>query len=158
MLVKDKARLDAREVLGETWAAGFPVDPERIASQLGIVVRRIPLEDGVSGMLQAEPGFDPEIFVNSNDTRQRQQFTIAHELGHYYERAKSGETDFNYIDYRGTTYDLHEFYADEFAGALLMPITELDRLKGAGSNIADLARHFGVSIAAVQKRLERLEL
>ena len=157
MLVKDKARQDAAEALEATWTAGFPVDPARVASQLGIAVHYLPLEDGISGMLQVEPGFDAEIYVNENDTQQRQRFTIAHELGHYYERAARGMAGANFIDKREPgKYDLHEFYADEFAGALLMPKDEIDRLQAEQASPAKMATYFGVSLAAMQKRLERL--
>lgn len=155
-LVKDQARLDASDVLDRTWAAGFPVDPERIAFQLDIIVTRLPLKDGISGMLKAEPDFT-EIFVNSTDTPARQRFTIAHEIGHYIERTSRGNFDFNFIDYRDNrNYDLHEFYADEFAGALLMPTQELRRLVEEGKPPAVIAAHFGVSVPAVLQRVKRL--
>lgn len=157
MLVKDKARLDAKQLLHETWAAGIPVDPERIASQLDIVVTRLPLEPNVSGMLKAEPG-NIEIFVNSSDTAARQRFTIAHEIGHYYERFNRGIVDFNVIDYRSSDhYDLHEFYADEFAGALLMPTAEVNAAIKEGLSPALIAARFQVSPAAAKRRVERLE-
>lgn len=158
MLVKDKARSDAQAVLRDTWTLGAPVDPKRIADNLGITVRYLPLEQNVSGMLRVEDDF-AEIYVNSNDVPTRQRFTIAHELGHYIERTSQGKTDFNFIDYRsGDVYDLHEFYADEFAGALLMPATELQARRESETPLPLIARHFGVSVAALQKRIERLEL
>lgn len=157
MLVKDKARQDAATTLRETWTLGAPVDPERIASQLNIVVTRLPLEDGISGMLKAEPDF-VEIFVNSNDVPARQRFTIAHEIGHYVERTARGNFDFNVIDYRSTeNYDLHEFYADEFAASLLMPTRELAAALDEGLSIPLIAARFGVSVPAAQMRVSRLE-
>lgn len=159
MLVKDKARLDAAEVLNETWAVPGPVDPERIANHIGIVVRRVPLEPGISGILRVEPGLDPVIFINDEDSPQRQRFTIAHELGHYYERNSAGQDDYNIVErLRGGKYDLHEFYADEFAGALLMPTRDVNRLRDSGASVLHMARAFDVSMEAMKKRLARLEL
>ena len=158
MQVKDKARRDAEDVRDGYWLLGFPVDPERIASSMGIIVERLPLEEGISGMIRVEPGMDPVVYLNENEVIQRQRFTLAHEIGHYYERTDSGDTDFNFIDHRGAGYDLHEFYADEFAGALLMPEAEFRRLQASDIGLAGMARHFGVSIAAIQKRRQRLDL
>lgn len=156
-LVKDKARLDAAEVLAQSWTAGIPVDPERIASYFNIVVTRLPLEDGVSGMLRVEPDW-AEIFVNSKDVPARQRFTIAHELGHYYERTSRGVIDFNVIDYRSTeNYDLHEFYADEFAASLLIPTRALAEALDAGLTIPLVAARFEVSVPAAKMRVERFK-
>jgi Zn-dependent peptidase ImmA (M78 family) len=157
MLVKDKARQDAAHVLRETWSLGTPIDPERIASQLDMIVTRLPLERGISGMLKAEPGW-VEIFVNSDDPEPRQRFTIAHEIGHWFERSSRGLDDFNVIDYRSTdNYDLREFYADEFAASLLMPTAALRELLAEDTPIPLLAAHFGVSVPAAKMRVERLD-
>lgn len=158
MLVKDKARADAQDVLDTYWSAGFPVDAERIARAMGMLVERRHLEDGISGMLRVEPHQAPEVFIDGGDVPQRQQFTIAHEIGHFYERTSRDETDFNFIDRRGAEYDVHEFYADEFAGNLLMPAAEVERVHHAGMRLARMAQHFGVSLPAVKMRLRRLNL
>lgn len=158
MLVTEKAKLDAEEVRSATWASGFPVDPERIATSLGIVVRRHPLDDEVSGILRVEPDADPEIFVRESDSHLRQKFTIAHEIGHYVERTNSGEVDFNFMEQRGMEYDLHEFYADEFAGNLLMPTKEVQRLVDEGYSAVRMMKHFGLSLPAIRMRLKRLGL
>lgn len=156
MLVKDKARRDASDVIRETWTMGAPIDPERVASQLNITVTRLPLEDGISGMLRVEPGWT-EIFVNSDDPPTRQRFTIAHEIGHYYERSSRGQIDFNVIDYRSPgNYDIHEFYADEFAASLLMPNAEIKEAVAEGLSIPLIAARFQVSPAAARMRVERL--
>lgn len=163
MLVKDLARDDAKDVLDSVDDMSYPVPVEWIASSLGIVVHRFILPEDVSGMLRVEPGRAPEVYVDSNDTSERQRFTIAHEIGHYIERTTNqpegpGVDDFNFVDRRSqTNYDLHEFYADEFAGNLLMPATEVRRLLNDGARSVRLARHFGVSLPAVRRRLDRLE-
>lgn len=159
MLVKDKAKLDAQDVLKGYWSAvRFPVDPERIARSMGIEVSRVVLSSEISGMLQVEPDVTPQIYVDWSDVDQRQRFTIAHEIGHYYERTSRGARDFNFIDRRGGEYDVHEFYADEFAANLLMPEDEVRRLHRGGHGIAEMAAHFGVSMPAMRMRSKRLNL
>lgn len=156
-LVKDVARADAEKALADHWHSGhFPVDVEQIAERIGIRVEETYLREGVSGMLQVQQGQTPVIYVDAREPRVRQQFTIAHELGHYTERVNRGHKDFSFVDRRGASYDLHEFYADEFAGNLLMPEPEIRRLKGEGRTNSQIAAHFGVSPTAVLKRLERL--
>lgn len=159
-LVKDQARDAAVQVLADTWSAGIPVDPERIAAHFpNVTVTRLPLENGISGMLRVEPDY-AEIYVNSADSPERQRFTIAHELGHYIERTSRGVMDFNVIDYRDTDpdkYDLHEFYADEFAGNLLMPTAEVRRALDEGIPLPLFAARFRVSLPAARRRISRVE-
>lgn len=65
------------------------------------------------------------------------------------------DNDFAFMDKRSDDYDIHEFYADEFAGALLMPEHDfIQKVKNDGMIAA--AAYFGVSLAAVRKRMERL--
>lgn len=157
-LIVDVARKAAEDVLADYWHPDkFPVDVEAIAEKMGLTIDRTFLRDGVSGMIRVRPNEDPVIYVNAEENPLRQRFTIAHELGHYVERSNQGQNNFAFIDERGTRYDLHEFYADEFAGNLLMPADEVARLRDLEYTNVQMAAHFGVSAPALNKRLERLQ-
>jgi Zn-dependent peptidase ImmA (M78 family) len=156
-LVIDAARDAAAGVIDDYWQPGeFPVDVEAIAKNMGLRVEYTYLREGVSGMIEAR-GEDVVIYVDFDENSARQRFTIAHELGHFVERSNQGQRDFAFIDERGTKYDLHEFYADEFAGNLLMPADEISNLRNGGFSNVDMAAHFGVSIPALNKRIDRLQ-
>ncbi|MFE9232068.1 ImmA/IrrE family metallo-endopeptidase [Cellulosimicrobium funkei] len=158
MLVKDAARQDATKVLDRYWDGRFPVDPFRLAKGMGIDVRVTSLRPDLSGAIVAENG-RVTILVDETDNYGRQAFTCAHELGHFHERKRKGDEDFSFEEYRiPGKYDLHEFYADEFAANLLMPEREFRReIRRHGSDYLAAAT-FGVSPAAVRKRRERLKL
>lgn len=156
-LVIDRAREDAEATARDFSTLGqFPVNVDAIANGLGIRVEYTFLRDGVSGMIRSRPPEIPVIYVDATENAARQRFTIAHELGHYIERMNQGQTDFAFIDERGTKYDLHEFYADEFAGNLLMPADEINVQRRAGRSNVEMAVYFGVSPAAMATRLKRL--
>ena len=156
-LVYDRAREDAEKVSADYWLPGkYPVDVEDIADQMGIRIERTYLQDGIAGMIRVRPEETPTIYVQLDDSPARQRFTIAHELGHYVERTNQGQVEFAFIDKRGMKYDLHEFYADEFAGNLLMPRERLETLQQNGQTNLGIAKFFGVSPAALNKRLGRL--
>ncbi len=148
----------------KVWARPLPVDPFQVATSLGIKVYTAGLGTNVSGMLVKRRGQDPEIYVNSSDSDNRQRFTVAHELGHYFKRSAAGEEEWEDIDYRdpltsqGT--DGAEVYANKFAASLLMPSDEVKRLfKEYGpSATAVLAYEFGVSEDAMNFRLINLGL
>lgn len=61
-----------------------PVDPEKIAEQLGLEVVLTPLESKVGGFVLKKNGEAVRIYVNSNDSWERRKFTLAHEIGHYW--------------------------------------------------------------------------
>src|SRR5947208_2473138 len=128
-LVIDRAREDAEATARDFSVTGrFPVNVADVAAGMGVRIEYTFLRDGVSGMIRSRPPEVPVIYVDATENPARQRFTIAHELGHYVERINQGQSDFAFIDERGTKYDLHEFYADEFAGNLLMPEGEIERL------------------------------
>jgi len=167
MLIKDAARKAAGEVLRAYWHEGrFPVDPFEVARRMGIASYRVALQEDVSGMVVAnsvdEAGtVEATILVDHTHTPHRQSFTCAHELGHYAERvltSKQGMSTFAFVDKRTSKSDAHEFYANEFAGNLLMPENEVHRLlqSPTGASAAELARYFNVSVPAMDVRLRRL--
>ncbi|MHC9941634.1 ImmA/IrrE family metallo-endopeptidase [Corynebacterium diphtheriae] len=75
--------------------------------------------------------------MNSNEPEVRQRFTLAHEIGHLVEREHLGkDVEYSFIDYRNNgKCDLHEFYADEFAGSLLMPAREFSKILDKKANV-----------------------
>jgi Zn-dependent peptidase ImmA (M78 family) len=164
-----EAERDAEEMLATAWRKKgpsglfLPVDPFEIATKLGIsVLTGGDFPRDISGGLRKAPGYrDPEILISPHDSRNRQRFTCAHELGHYTDRVKSGDDGpWEYADGRDLLHvgghDPHESYANRFAAELLMPRDILlDRLGGA--NAAALAFDFGVTADVMRFRLDILD-
>lgn len=161
------AERSARDLLRATWGddlanCTLPVDPFFIAGQLGILVMRVELAPDVSGMLAKRAGEDPEVFINLDDSRTRQRFSCAHEIGHYMKRVTGRDDDaWGYIDRRGPSASRgdnpEEIYANQFAAELLMPEESVRRLQ-PNNTAAAMAIRFQVSVGAMRFRLENLGL
>ena len=156
----------------------LPVDVDRIAeeiagldvqehSDLGSVDGVPSLPDGatLSGLLIPRT---KRVWVNALEARRsigRRRFTIAHELGHWRLHADAAHVQFCRSDEVGVTgaearaAKAIEREANRFAAALLMPE---DALRAEAPrhqlNLAVLAERFGVSVTAIQVRLESLQL
>lgn len=160
MLVWRAARECADEVR-KNYGLSTPVNLHHLCDQLGISVWVGDLK-GVSGLILKEPGKEADIYLERTDTYTRQRFTLAHELGHYFERLEASDDEYSFRDEetlreeRSSTYGLMEFYADEFAGELLMPAEEFLHVYD-NHGLTGAASHFRVSPSAVNKRKERLE-
>lgn len=154
-LREEVARRDPR-------AVQLPIDPVRMADALGIDVYRARMQAGVSGTLEKDRGSDPVIYLNRDDSQNRQRFTCAHELGHYVRRTTSGDMDYAFIDARdqlaATGTDEEEVYANQFAAALLMPEEMVRQEHRRGLGRVRLALRFGVSEEAMGYRLQNLNL
>jgi Zn-dependent peptidase ImmA (M78 family) len=164
-----EAERDAQQILRKVWTDGdladipLPVDPFLIAKKLGLrVYTDYSLDPDISGMLIKASGYDdPEILLNGQDSRNRQRFTCAHELGHYNRRSKAADDDpWEYIDKRDSLAsrgdDPDEVYANQFAAELLMP-REAVKAKWP-DDVPVLAIDFGVSQDAMTFRLRNLGL
>ncbi len=160
---------DARQILKAVWAPTsdgepipLPVDPFVIAQKLGIKAYAAGLDEGISGMLVKRAGEDPEIYVHASDSPNRRRFTCAHELGHYYKRSATGDTEWEYVEHRdlltSAGNDPEEIYANKFAASLLMPREEVQQRCNEGHGIPTLAYEFGVSEDAMRFRLVNLGL
>src|SRR5579872_2531154 len=74
----------------------FPVDPVRVAKALGLEVMEGVLEPDVSGALVKEPGRDATVLLALGESKRRQRFTCAHEIGHFMlRRAEADETSYS---------------------------------------------------------------
>lgn len=117
------------------------------------------------------------IAINENKSVARQNFTVAHELGHYFlhkewltENAQSGLVDYSEIvDGEGMLLRPDEQPSDKatlqkereannFAAELLMPEDKVRQFWSLTHDVKECADAFQVSVAAMAIRLERLNL
>lgn len=163
---RERAENAARALRQKFRIAGRPVDVEKIARMSGIEIQTIPLDDELSGMAFIKEGRSI-IVVNALHHRNRQRFTIAHELAHHTlhqeELTKAVHVDKAILrrNARSTTgEDLFEVEANAFAAELLMPRSELRAYGWIDVNddhvIASLAREFQVSAASMAIRVDSL--
>ena len=129
------------------------------------------LPDSVSGVI----GFLPEesafvILVNKTKPSTRSNFTIAHELGHYFlhqdeikkEMIVDGD---NVLDRAGMLYRQDnvlstklETEANNFAASFLMPADLVKKAWEKLKDVEECAQVFNVSVEAITIRLSRLGL
>jgi len=139
-----------------------PVPVESIVSSYGVHLKKGNLDD-VSGLIVRD-GSNVTIGVNSEQSRTRQRFTIAHEFGHFIlHEGISSHIDHNYrVNFRSgasaLAVDVEEIEANYFAASLLMPKTFLDQLNAIEAIDSDrsvglLAKQFNVSQHAMSLRL-----
>jgi hypothetical protein len=182
--VESRAQRELARVPNWIWSGEtLPVPVEHIAdSVFGLHVRdvedlrkapgvpKLPVTQGLSGLLLPALG---EIWVNAGEARAwppRRRFTVSHELGHWCLHRAGGPVwcrsqVVDPADNRAAAHAAtapNEREANEFAAALLMPAplvrrhyTRLRRTNPDGC-FQDLCELFGVSGAAMSRRLRRL--
>ena len=144
---------------------------EDLARQLGAKLSRDPFDGETSGMLYRAGG-DIVIGINGRQSKQRQRFTIAHELGHLLlHRGRPMIIDKHVrINWRDETSSLatdqEEIQANWFAAELLMPRaavqSELEQLvpqygtRDVRKLVRVMATRFDVSEQAMSIRLSNL--
>ena len=149
---------------GDAMSDTFYVDPVKEAQKYGINVYGDTnfehLQEHESGIIKKD-GDKITIYVNPNDSLERQRFTIAHELGHFI----SGHLNSNNAMlrdgskiYTQDNYDYKEYEANKYAAELLMPEDKLEfLLNNEGINTVEgLAKALIVSPTAMLIRLKNL--
>jgi Zn-dependent peptidase ImmA (M78 family) len=170
------AEKKAYKLLDSLNISELPIPVEKIAMQLNITISYEPFDGNMSGLLYRDETHTI-IGVNSEESKQRQRFTIAHELGHFI--LHEGDQIHVDHDFRVNFRDLNsslaintnEIEANAFAAALLMPENivkdTFDNIVSDGvdsfsdnseEEIAQLARMFNVSQKALLIRLGKLGL
>ena len=128
-----------------------------IAMALGYKVMATNFEKNISGMV-VNNADGKYIYVNKNDTPERQRFTIAHEIGHILLHHVQKDEEY-FVDYRNNNqYNDREFEADNFAAALLMPREKSISTWYETEDVDDFAKAMKVSRAAASIRLINLGL
>lgn len=140
-----------------------PVPVEDLVRDCGVRVLAWDLEDIDGLVIELDTG--AVIWVNREQARTRQRFTLAHELGHHLLR----HADTFHLDLGGDlapnatgghpNYDWRaERTANEFAASLLMPASMVRRAAATVTDVAALASQFKVSPAAMGFRLTALNI
>jgi len=161
-----RADVAAREFVAEFALADLPVDPEKVARELGATVARHPTDNDVSGMLLRRDG-QLVIGLNANLGTAGERFALAHLVGHLKihrrrELILDGMARHRHGNLLCMPTDREEAEANRFAGALLMPEGAVRRMAreadfDTAAQLVDLlAPRFEVSSAAMSYRLMSL--
>lgn len=157
-------------LLAENGIKAAPVPVTRIAKACGVRISHDSLEGDLSGFLYRQNKL-AMIGVNTHHSKTRQNFTIAHELGHFllHDQEEQLHVDHEFrvsirrrdaLSSQGI--DDAEREANFFAAALLMPNEFLENDLGDDVDLFDddflynLARKYGVSVQALLNRLKNL--
>mgnify|MGYP006435527497 CR=1 FL=1 len=129
ILMQKLAKDSANKIIDELKIKSGSVNVEKIAESMGVEVLKLNFsDDNLSGILKkiGKSG-KPVIAVNSNHSKERRRFTIAHEIGHFILH----NFDTIHIDSDSRMYfrdgksslgsDIKEIQANQFAAELLMP-------------------------------------
>lgn len=162
MYAWEEARLEAQRLLKRYDPDTFPIDVDAIAHSLGIRVLYGKLPAGTYGFIVKKTNKQAIIGINERLPETQQRFTLAHEVGHFIDRRNAGDSDYSFEDGNTTQEDdILEFYANEFAGALLLPtVALLEKLEMFNEDPFAwglIAKHFGVSEKVLVKRILRLD-
>ena len=149
----------------------LPIDVHKLAKHLGLTVIEQDLGPDVSGLLISGKG-TAIIAVQESQSEQRKRFTIAHECGHHALGHQFGDgqvhVDNGFVitprnSKSETGADPKEVEANQFAAAVLMPSTLLERELSSRAmhqleedDVTKLAEVFNVSIQAMTIRLTSL--
>lgn len=153
---------DQREVI-HRHLQNIPVKVGALARELGLVVKVGTLDYGKSGQIapdsEAPCGF--AIRVNRHESKERQRFTLAHEIAHFLlhrDKIKNGIYENTLYRADGIS-NREEIEANRLAADILMPREGLaNRLRGINTAADDelaeqLASEFQVSKPAMEIRL-----
>lgn len=150
-----------KSILNAHWDWSVPVKVDDIAHKLGIYISELnennPEHLGLSGLAEINNN-NRFVYFNRTESKNRQRFTIAHEIGHH-QLAHVTNANPKYRDDAGhfssQTQQWEEIEANQFAAELLMPQAALEFMihKKGMTHIPELANTFEVSEAAMYYRL-----
>lgn len=156
----------AEELLSRSGITSLPIPVEKLAQEAGAIIRKGPLPSDLSGFL-VQDGGRIIIGVNSLHPKQRQRFTVAHEIGHLLLHNLRNHVDRGFEVYRrdqrsSRAETVAEIEANQFAADLLMPKRMIDAVVPKFIDLLDerqlktIASRFEVSAQALTFRLTNL--
>lgn len=140
----------------------FPVKVGSVAKELGVTIKISTLPAGISGEIRELDGAIV-IKVNRHDSKERQRFTIAHEISHFLlHKDRIGDGIIDDVLYRSCLSDELEAQANRLAADIVMPWTlikrSLDRINAEKleQKIEIIANEAEVSVIAMKIRFGKL--
>lgn len=165
-LLGDDAALTVRSVLG---VGDEPLRDleERLEAEAGLRIFFLgDMPASLSAIFVWGDAIGACVAVNACHPRERQRWSLAHELGHFLRDREAGDVLDREEGFRST--DPSEVFAQTLAATLLMPaaglakrFAERSRTNGgrfSSFDLLDLARTYEVSFAAMALRLEEVKL
>lgn len=134
-----------------------PVRLSQLAKDLDVDIKVTDMGDDISGSLHFDQNIGRwKISVNRRHTKERQRFTIAHELAHLFLHTDEIGTGILEDDmfYRSRLTNKMEREANQMAADILMPWARIrDLTKQGYKSPEDLAEALNVSVPAMYARL-----
>ncbi len=161
------ASREAEQLIKRLGITDLPIDPIEIAESFDIMVKSMPADGGVSGMLIRKGNEFCIGYATHIQNEGFRRFSIAHEIGHYilpsHVDAVLAHKDIHSSNAGFTTNDPFEREADIFAASLLMPNDLFTReMKSLGDGLAAveaLSKRFVTSLIATASRyVEKAEI
>lgn len=147
----------------DRYLSEYPVKLGQLARDLGLSIKVSSMGTGVSGQITNEEGLYV-VRVNRNEARERQRFTIGHEIAHFLlhrtiiDSSPDGIKD--NVLYRSGAPERIEYEANRLAADLVMPMALIEKKLSEDfggvvteATIESLAAAFEVSKAAMEIRL-----
>lgn len=155
-----KRAREARQALGLGSDAPLACLLTAVEEQAGlpVVVGRLP--EGVAGVCYRADG-RTLLWVNGEQARVRQRFTLAHELGHAWCKHDGRLELDTFATLSGKTTNPYEIQANAFAAEFLVPRAAMEKTVDGDQTLDEIitiATHFGVSAIVVVYRLKTLRL
>lgn len=150
---KSFAKQLANKIAKEHGYIGMPVDPTKFCTEvLGFEVH--PVEIEISAIVMFS---EKLIGVNQNHHPNRQRFSLAHEIGHFYLHKDHFEHQDEDTTHRQMK-DIMETEANVFASEFLMPSILVKEKFVKGNSASMLAKMFMVSEESLWIKLQELKL
>lgn len=132
-----------------------PVRITAITEEYGIDVYNSSMSRNISGAIIKE-GDKYVIYVNDKHPKNRQRFTIAHEIAHYIlHKEKIGDNLTDNAMYRSKLSNVFERQANILASEILMPVNFVMQFIEENKSVSEMAILFKVSEEAMRIRLRQ---
>ena len=133
----------------------YPVRITAITEEYGIDVYNSSMSRNISGAIIKE-GDKYVIYVNDKHPKNRQRFTIAHEIAHYIlHKEKIGDNLTDNAMYRSKLSNVFERQANILASEILMPVNFVMQFIEENKSVSEMAILFKVSEEAMRIRLRQ---